>query len=86
MIWVQKGTTALELARFGGERACGNAESAYPAVIELLTNPSAVLVSVWVQKGNGEEWDRRSEILQKTLRRCVCSTLEINWSKHVHFN
>ena len=47
VMWVQGGRTAVDLARLGPEGIFGNAESAYPAVIELLlTNPNAVLVSV----------------------------------------
>ena len=53
MMWVQEGRTALELARLGPGSNWENAESAYPAVIELLTDPSAVLVSVCIQTRNG---------------------------------
>ena len=66
VMWVQEGRTALELARLDGPGSeWENAESAYPAVIELLTDPSAVEVSVCIQTRNGEQWGGRSEILQK---------------------
>ena len=71
VMWVQEGSTALELARLGPGGVWGDAESAYPAVIELLTNPVAVLVSECTNRKWRREWDKRSEILQKTTRGCV---------------
>ena len=71
MMWVQKGRTALELARLGPGAKWGSAESAYPAVIELLTNPMAILVSVCIKM----KWRRVGQEIRSTaeniLRRCV---------------
>ena len=85
MMWVQAGETALDMACLGPGGVWGNAESAYPAVIEqLLTNPSAVLVSVCTNR----KWRRVGQEIRNTAEnvlRCVCCTVGgVDCSKHLH--